>query len=774
MLDSLKSMKQISKNYLKIPKRVQEILPFELIYEDGIMQIGNLYSKTFAFQDINYAVASNEEKEKIFVSYSDLLNSIDSSAFTQITINNENINISDFEEEVLLSNKNDQLNMFREEYNKMLKSKTIESNNLQQEKYITLSAEKKSYEEAKVYFQRLHSTMSEYLEEMGSSLLPFNAEKRLRIVHDFFRPDDLEFYQMDLKKFAARGHNIKDYLLPANMKVKADHIEYDGKYLRVLFIKDFANYIKDSFISELSELPFNLHLTISMFLIPTHEAVKEVEKRLLGIEANIHKFLQKQAKQDNYTGSIPYNMKMQREEAQEFLNDLTSRDQRMIVATITLVHTSSSLEELNEQTEAIEMTSRKNMCQMNTLRWEQIQGLQTTLPFGIHNIHATRTLTTESVAVLMPFQTQNIFHKNGLYYGQNIVSKKPIIANRAELQNGNSFILGVPGSGKSFFAKREIVNTILATDYDVLIVDPEREYGKLITALGGENLIVSARSNTHINPLDLELDPEVLNPLSDKSEFIMSLFEQLMVEYGLGPTEKTIIDRCIRIIYKDYIKKNGSINPPTLVDLYRTLMDQREPEAENLALAIELFVTGSLNNFAFATNIDTNNRLICYDILDLGSQLKSIGMLVVLDNILNRITKNRENKRNTLIVIDEIYLLFMQEYASNFLYTLWKRIRKYHGYAVGITQNVDDLLQSSTARSMLSNSEFLILLNQAATDRIQLGKLLNISDVQMGYVNNAPTGEGLIKIRNAIIPFADKFPNDTQLYKLMTTKPGEV
>ena len=767
-------MKQTVKNELKIPKRLQGVLPFETIYDDGIMRIGSLYSKTFAFQDINYAVASQDEKEAIFLAYSDLLNSIDSSAFTQITIANENINISDFEKDILISKKSDQLNYFRNEYNAMLKSKAIETNNLQQEKYITLSAEKKTYEEAKTYFQRLHSTMSEHLENMGSSLLPLNAKKRLRIIHDFYRPDDLPFYRLSLQDFARNGHSVKDYILPGNMKVKADYMEYDGNYARVLFVKDYANYIKDDFISELSELPFNLTLTINMFLIPTHEAVKEVEKRLLGIEANIHKFLQKQARQDNYTGAIPYSMQMQRKETQEFLNDLTSRDQRMIIATITLVHQATSLKELNEQTEAIEMTARKNMCQMNVLRWEQVQGLQTTLPYGVHNVHATRTLTTESAAVFMPFQTKDIFHKNGIYYGQNIVSKKPIIANRAELQNGNGFILGVPGSGKSFFAKREIINTILATDYDVLIVDPEREYGKLVESLGGENLIISARSKTHINPLDLAQDPDILNPLSEKSEFIMSLFEQLMVEYGLGAVEKTIIDRCTRTIYKDYLNKKYQGLPPTLNDLFIALNKQKEPEALNLALALELFVEGSLNNFSHDTNIDTKNRLICYDILDLGSQLKSIGMLVVLDNILNRVTENRENKRNTLIVIDEIYLLFMQEYASNFLYTLWKRIRKYHGYAVGITQNVDDLLQSSTARSMLSNSEFLILLNQAATDRMQLGKLLNISDLQMGYVNNAPTGEGLIKIGNAIIPFADKFPRETKLYQLMTTKPGEV
>ena len=411
---------------------------------------------------------------------------------------------------------------------------------------------------------------------------------------------------------------------------------------------------------------------------------------------------------------------------------------------------------------------------MGTLRWEQIQGLQTTLPYGLHNVHATKTLTTESVAVFMPFQIKNIMHQNGMYYGQNIISKKPILIDRGQLQNGNSFILGVPGAGKSFFAKREIVNTMLSTDYDILVIDPEREYTNLVKSLGGEVLVLSAQSDTHINPLDLtEGYSEGANPLAEKAEFVMSLFEELNVGYGVGPAEKTIIDRCVKIVYDDYIDNNYTGDPPTLRDLRSVLVAQSEPEAITLAMTLELYTKGSLNNFSHETNIDPNNRLICYDILDLGSQLKSIGMLITLDNILNRITRNRENKKKTLIIIDEIYLLFMQEYASNFLFTLWKRVRKYGAYAVGITQNVDDLLQSNTARSMLSNSEFLILLNQAPPDRKQLSALLNISGVQMRYVNNAPTGQGLMKVGSAIVPFMDKFPADTDLYKLMTTKPGE-
>lgn len=769
-----KKMKEITKNYLKTPKNVQNILPVERIYEDGIFQLGNLYSQTFSFSDINYAIASQDEREAIFLNYSELLNSIDSSAYTQVMINNETIDADRYMDSILIEAKKDGLNHFRDEYNDMLEDKTVATNNLQQQKYITLSTDKKSIEEARLYFNRLHNTMEEHLKNMGSNLEALDAKSRLHMLHSFFRPQDIGFFDFDIKERAKRGHGFKEYVLPANMRIKSDFIEFDGNYARVMFIKDFATFIKDDFVAELSELPFNLTITISMFLTPTHEAIDVVQKRLLGVESNIHKFLQRQAKQDNFSGSIPYSMQMQRNEVKEFLDDLMTRDQRMVIATITIMHTAESLSELNEQTENIEMTARRNMCQASVLRWEQIQGLQTTLPFGLHNIHATRTLTTESVAVFMPFQAQNIFHEGGIYYGQNIISKKPIVVKRDNLLNGNSFILGIPGSGKSFFAKKEIVNTMLATDYDVLIIDPEREYSELVKRLGGEILRLSANSQTHINPLDLnDQYSDGANPLSDKSEFIMSLFQQVMSGYVLGATEKSIIDRSVREVYKELFDSKYTIEPPTLVDLHASLSHQKEIEAENLALALEMFVTGSLDSFSHKTNVDSNNRLLCFDILDLGDQLKPVGMLVILDFVLNRITKNREAGKRTLFVIDEIYLLFLQEYASNFLYTLWKRVRKYGAYAVGITQNVDDLLQSSTARTMLANSEFIILLNQASTDRMQLGKLLNISDIQLKYVNDSNPGEGLLKIGKSIVPFADKFPQNTDLYKLMTTKPGE-
>ena len=439
-------------------------------------------------------------------------------------------------------------------------------------------------------------------------------------------------------------------------------------------------------------------------------------------------------------------------------------------------YTADSKEQLDNDTEALLTTARKHLCQFAVLKYQQMDGLNTALPFGVRKIDALRTLTTESLAVFIPFRVQEIYHENGVYYGQNVISKNMIIANRRQLLNGNSFILGVSGAGKSFTAKEEMTNIILTDpNADIIIIDPEREYSPLVKAKQGEVIHISATSENHINAMDMNSDyGDGANPVILKSEFILSLCEQLIGGTNLGAKQKSIIDRCTASVYRYYQQGNYMGTPPTLQDFREELLKQNEPEAQEIALAIELFTDGSLNTFAKHTNVDTHSRLICYDILDLGKQLQPIGMLVVLDSILNRITQNRAKGRNTFIFIDEIYLLFQHEYSANFLFTLWKRVRKYGAYCTGITQNVDDLLQSHTARTMLANSEFIIMLNQASTDRLELAKLLNISDLQMSYITNVGAGQGLLKVGSSLVPFVNKFPRNTELYKLMTTKFGEV
>ncbi len=776
MLKTLKRIFKLDKEKIKIPRFVQDIIPVKAIYEDGIFLVGkNKYSKSYKFLDINYAVASREDKEAMFLEYSELLNSLDTGSTAKITINNRRINKLDFEKTILLKYTGDELDKFRKEYNSMLESQCKTSNEIIQEKILTISVYKKSIEEARSYFSRIEADLSNHFGALGSKCIELNAKERLRIAHDFYRTGEETSFTFDIHEYMKLGHDFKDMICPDSAKFRSDYFKIGNRYGRVLFLKTYASYIKDSMVTELTELNKNMMLSIDIIPIPMDEAVKEAENRRLGIETNITNWQRKQNANNNFSAIIPYDMEQQRNESKEFLDDLITRDQRMFLSVLTMVITEETMDKLKVLTDAIEQIASKNMCQMGILRYQQLDGLETVLPFGVRKINALRTLTTESLAVFIPFKVQEIRHEDGIFYGQNTISKNIIMVDRKQLLNGNSFILGVSGSGKSFSAKQEIASIKLKEpNADIIIIDPEREYFPLVNELGGEVIKISATSNNHINAMDMNSKyGDGANPVILKSEFILSLCEQLIGSGNLGPKQKSIIDRCTANVYRVFQQGNYQGIPPTLQDFREELLKQEEPEAKEIALAIELFTNGSLNTFALNTNVDTSNKLICYDILDLGKQLLPIGMLVVLDSILNRITANRTKGKNTYIFIDEIYLLFQYEYSANFLFTLWKRVRKYGAYATGITQNVEDLLQSHTARTMLANSEFIIMLNQAYTDRLELGKLLNISDEEMSYITNVGVGEGLEKIGSAIVPFENKFPKNTELYKLMTTKPGE-
>ena len=765
------------KEKLKIPKSVQDIIPVDCIWEDGIFLVGNnKYSKSYKFMDINYAVASKEDKEAMFLDYSELLNSLDTGATTTITINNRRINKLDFEKTILLKDTGDDLDKFRHEYNNMLIAQSREANGIVQEKIITISVYKDSIEEARSYFSRTGTDLINHFNSLGSKCVELNAEERLRIAHDFYRTGEETSFHFNIHETMKKGHNFKDFICPDTVEFEKDYFKIGNRYGRVLFLKEYASYIKDSMVTELTDLSKNMMLSIDIIPIPMDEAVKEAENRRLGVETNITNWQRKQNSNNNFSAIIPYDMEQERNETKEFLDDLINRDQRMFLAVITMVITDNTKEKLETDTDTIRQIARKNLCQLGILRFQQLDGLNTVLPFGVRKIDALRTLTTESLAVFMPFKVQEIRHENGIFYGQNVISKNMIIADRKQLLNGNSFILGVSGSGKSFAGKQEIVSFKLREpNADIIIIDPEREYSKLVKALGGEVIKISATSKNHINAMDMNSEyGDGANPVILKSEFILSLCEQLIGSGNLGPKQKSIIDRCTANVYRVFQQGNYQGIPPTLQDFREELLKQDEPEAKEIALAIELFTDGSLNTFAMNTNVDTTNNLICYDILDLGKQLLPIGMLVVLDSILNRITSNRAKGKHTYIFIDEIYLLFQYEYSANFLFTLWKRVRKYGAYATGITQNVEDLLQSHTARTMLGNSEFIIMLNQAYSDRLELAKLLNISDTQLSYITNVGAGEGLIKVGSALVPFVNRFPKNTELYKLMTTKLSEI
>lgn len=776
MLKTLKAIFKQDKEKIKVPRFVQDIIPVKAIYEDGLFLVGkNKYSKSYKFLDINYAVASREDKEAMFLEYSELLNSLDTGSTAKITINNRRINKLDFEKKILLKDAGDDLDKFRKEYNTMLDSQSKTANEIVQEKILTISVYKKTKEEARSYFSRIGADLSNHFSALGSKCIELDAKERLRIAHDFYRTGEETAFTFDIHEHMKLGHDFRDMICPDSAKFRSDYFQIGNRYGKVLFLKSYASFIKDSMVMELTELNKNMMLSIDVIPIPMDEAVKEAENRRLGIETNITNWQRRQNANNNWNSVIPYDLEQQRIESKDFLDDLITRDQRMFVSVLTMVITEETPEKLEILSDAIEQIAGKNMCQMGILRYQQLDGLETVLPFGVRKINALRTLTTESLAVFIPFKVQEIRHENGVFYGQNTISKNMIMVDRKQLLNGNSFILGVSGSGKSFTAKQEITSIKLREpNADIIIVDPEREYSPLVNALGGEVIKISATSDNHINAMDMNSEyGDGANPVILKSEFILSLCEQLIGSGNLGPKQKSIIDRCTASVYRIFQQGNYQGIPPTLQDFREELLKQEEPEAKEIALAIELFTNGSLNTFALNTNVDTSNKLICYDILDLGKQLLPIGMLVVLDSILNRITANRTKGKNTYIFIDEIYLLFQYEYSANFLFTLWKRVRKYGAYATGITQNVEDLLQSHTARTMLANSEFIIMLNQAYIDRLELGKLLNISDEQMSFITNVGAGEGLMRVGSANVPFVNKFPKNTELYRLMTTKPGE-
>ena len=773
MIKTLNQILKSEKEPFKVPSSVQDTIPIKKIWKDGTFQVGNKFSRTFRFTDVNYSVAARDDQLAMFLAYCELLNALEIGATTKITINNRRMTKSSFARN-LIPHADDGLDEYRDEYNSMIMDAAIRGNGILQEKYITVSVIKKSYEEAKTFFSRVYTELASRFAALSSKLYEIETVDRMRVFHDFFRIGQEESYHFDLKDLMKRGHSFTDAICPDSMTVKSDHIRIGKKYARVLYLQEFPSFLKDSMVSELCDINRNLMLSIDIIPIPTDEAVKEVERKLLGTETEITNWQRKQNKNNNFSAVVPYDLEQQRKESKEFLDDLTSRDQRMMFVTVTLVHVADSKKQLDTDTEALLSVARKHICQFQTLKYQQLDGLNTTLPYGLRKINALRTLTTESAAVFMPFQAQEINHPEGIYCGQNAISKNLLFVNRSSLLNGNGFVLGVSGSGKSFFAKDEIIQLVLRNQGDVIIIDPEREYDRLVRALGGEVINIAADSKNHINAMDMESEyADSENPVLLKSEFILSLCEQLVGSGKLSAKEKSLIDRCTQIVYRPFIKRGCTGKVPTLKDFHKELLKQPEPEAKDVALAIELFTDGSLDTFAKPTNVNTESSLICYDIRDLGKALKTVGMLVVLDSIYNRIVRNKKKGRPTYVFIDEIYLLFANEYSSNFLFEQWKRARKHNACYTGISQNIEDLLQSHTARTMLANSEFITLLNQAATDRIELAKLLGISETQLSYVTNADAGKGLLKCAGNIVPFENHFPKDTKLYKVMTTKPKE-
>lgn len=783
-----------------VPKTVQESIPYTRVYENGIIETDKgVFSKSYYLGDVNFQIAAQEEQEEIFLSYSDLLNSFGAGVKIQISINNRNIDQEEFANTVLLKPHKDTLNEYREEYNEMLKTKMQEGhNNMRREKYITLSIEAESIEAAVTQFAHLDGEVSNAIKKITQSeTKAMTMIERLSILHDIYNIDapeplyktgvvekhEVESFNFD--HMIAQGLTTKDIIGPASMEVKKDYIKLGDTYARVLFLDNLPTFLSTNILPELTDVSCNMLLSVLYESIPQDKAMKIIRNQIVNINSNVID-AQKKATKSGYSADLisPDLLRAQME-SNRILSDMTKRNQKLFLTTIIITHFAESIDELDKQTQSINTVASKHLCQLKKLNYQQEAGFNSCLPLATNKVFVKRMLTTEAASVFIPFAAQELTQKNGMYYGLNAVSKNMILFSRLNSKNANGVILGTPGSGKSFSAKREIINVLLNTDDEVFIIDPEREYAPLTALLGGESIRIAAGAKVYINPLDMDMDyADDDDPITLKSDFINSLCETIIGgRYGLSPIQKSVIDRCVRQVYQPYVEHMNTLKGtitydpdymPTLVDFYELLLSQPEPEAQNLALSIELYCTGSYDTFAHRTNVNTRSRFVVYDIKDIGSGMKELGLQVCLDAIWNKMISNKKAGKRTWFYIDEFYLLTQTESSAKFLQQIYKRARKWSGIPTGITQNVGDLLESQIAVTILSNCDFILMLNQAPLDRQNLAELLNISPTQLTYVTNADSGQGLLYTGKTIVPFVDKFPSNTKLYKVMTTKPDEV
>lgn len=768
----MKAIKQVMKKDqepYRVPKRVQDVIPIKCMWSDGIFLVGTRYSKTFKFTDINYMVASQEAQKKLFLAYAALINSLDCGATTKITLNNRHPNRKNFADTVLMKLKNDYLDYYRMEYNDVIMSKATGGNGIIQEKYVTVSVCKKNIEDARAYFARVGAELTARFAALGAKVAEMDATEKLRVLHDFYRSGEEVYFWFDAQDMMRKGHDFRDYICPDSIEKHSDYLMLGGKYARVIYLKDYASFISDQLVTKLTDQSRSMMLSIDIIPVATDEAVREVERKMLGVETNITNWQRRQNANNNFSAIVPYDMEQQRRETKEYMTDLTSRDQRMMLSVLTIVHLADSKAELDADTDALLKVAADHMCQMAVLRYQQLDGLNTALPIGTRKIDTFRTLTTESLAVFMPFKVQEIQEPGGIYFGENAISHNLILCNMKNLLNQSMMLLGIPGSGKSFFAKLLIVAIALSTKDDIIILDPEGEYTPLVKALGGAVMCFAVGGSDWLNAMAMEEGYGEGSPVAFKSQFIMSLLKQIDPD-GIRAHHKSIIDRCVALVLQEQ-KKTGKV--PTLCTLREKLLEQPEQEARDLALTMELYTSGSLNIFAHETNVDTKNRIQSYDIHDLGEELKQPGFVTITDAMINRVNYNWAHGKKTHIFVDEFHIAYENEYSGNFFTSAWRQFRKRNAAPCAITQNVEYMLDSVQASTMVSNSEFVVMLNQAESDQERLSKLLNISPEQMSYVNGSEAGCGLMRYGSALVPFVNRFPVNTELYKLITTKPGE-
>lgn len=764
----------------RLPKTAQQTIPYKEMCRDGICIVSDRYfTKQIQFYDINYQLAQNEDKNQIFESYCDFLNYFDSSIHFQLSFLNQRADLEEYQKSIHIPEQNDAYDSIRREYSEMLKGQLAKGNNgLSKTKYITFGVEAENLKAAKPRLERIEADILANFKVLGAKARPLDGYERLCILHRMFHPADSSRFRFAWDAVWKTGLSSKDFIAPDSFSFKTGRTFQIGKtYGAVSFLQILAPELTDRMLADFLDLESSLVLTMHIQSINQGEAIKTIKRKITDLDS-MKIAEQKKAVRSGYDIDIlPSDLMTYGAEAKTLLEDLQSRNERMFLVTVLVMNTAPSRQKLENNVFQAAGIAQKYNCALRRLDYQQEQGLVSSLPLGLNRIEIQRGLTTSSTAIFVPFTTQELFMQgDALYYGLNALSNNLIMADRKKLKNPNGLILGTPGSGKSFSAKREITNAFLITTDDIAIIDPEDEYSALVKRLGGQVIDISPVSDQYINPMDLTLNySEDDNPLTLKSDFILSLMELIVGgKAGLEPVEKTIIDRCVHLVYRDYLQDPRPEKMPILGDLYQLLREQPEKEAGRLATALEIYVTGSLNVFNHQTNVEIKSRIVCYVIKKLGKQLKKFGMQVVQDQLWGRVSENREAHKSTRVYVDEMHLLLKEEQTAAYTVEIWKRFRKWGGIPTGLTQNVKDLLASREIENIFENSDFIYMLNQAGGDRQILAKQLNISPHQLSYVTNSNAGEGLLFYGNVIIPFTDHFPKGTELYSIMTTRPEDL
>lgn len=764
-----------------VPRTAQQSIPFQRMFEDGTCRVrSGYYTRTIQFQDINYQLAQQEDKTAIFEEWCSFLNFFDSSIRFELSFMDLSTDTESFERSICIPFQRDGFDDVRAEYSQMLRQQLAKGNNgLTKTKFLTFGVHGDSMRQVKPRLEHIQNDLLNNFHRLGVLAQPLNGAQRLKLMHDMFHMDGPSRFCFDWKDLAPSGLTVKDAIAPTAFAFKTSRtFQMGGIFGAVSFLSITASDLSDQLLKDLLDMDSSQIVTMHIQSVDQNKAIKTVKRTITELDrSKIEE--QKKAIRAGYDMDIlPSDLATYGRDAKALLKELQSQNERMFLVTFLVLNTGRTEQELENNVFQASSIAQKHNCSLCRLDYQQEQGLMSSLPLADNQIEIQRGLTTSSTAIFIPFTTQELYQsgKESLYYGLNSLSQNLIMVDRKKLKNPNGLILGTPGSGKSFSAKREITNAFLVTEDDIIICDPEAEYAPLVQRLKGQVIKISPNSTQFINPMDINSNySEEENPLALKADFILSLCELVVGgKEGLLPVEKTVIDRCVHLIYRRYFADPRPENMPLLEDLYEALLQQEEKEAHHVATALEIYVKGSLNLFNHRTNVDVNNRIVCYDIKELGKQMKKIGMLVVQDQVWGRVTANRSAGRSTRYYVDEFHLLLKEEQTAAYSVEIWKRFRKWGGIPTGLTQNVKDLLSSREVENIFENSDFVYMLNQAAGDRQILAKQLNISPHQLSYVTHSGEGEGLLFFGNVILPFVDRFPQELELYRIMTTKLGEV